>query len=434
MKPQYWIRWLSQQGAPRLALRTQARRGDLFSQLMGGNGLDDPYPLIERMRGRGKLQRTPIAIATFDHALARSILRDSRFGVRATQSFNVPRPLQELGRRFPLPPNPVDPPSMLVIDPPEHTKMRKPVASAFTPRAVGRLRDRVETVTEQLLDGLSSDGSADLIADFAVKVPIAIISEILGFPESDQDMFLAWGDSMSPLLDIGISWRAHRTALLSMEVMNGYLDAHIARLRRTPGEDILSSLVTGGELDDHALKATASLLMGAGFETTVNLIGNGIAQLLAHPGQLERLRAEPELWPNAIEEILRFDPPVQTTARTALTDAEVEGVTVRKGTTVVLSLAGANRDPEVFADPMRFDVARANAKDHLTFSNGIHVCLGASLARMEGAYALRGLFERFPELKLDGPPRRRQLYTLHGYEKMPVRLGPKVPVPEPTTV
>lgn len=435
MKPQYWFRWLSVQGAPRLALRVQARRGDPFAELMGGPaGCDDPYPLIEQLRGQGRLQRTSIAWATFDHELCRSILRDTRFGVRTTESFNIPKPLQKLAERFPLPPNPVEPPSMLVIDPPEHTRMRKPVASAFTPRAVRRLRDRVETVTEELLNALPAGGSADLIESYAAQVPIAIISEMLGFPDEDKARFLHWGDRMTPLLDVGIPWRAYREALLAMEVMNDYLDRHIERLRREPGEDILSSLVTAGELDSFALKATASLLMGAGFETTVNLIGNGVAQLLAHPDQLERLHAEPELWPNAVEEILRFDSPVQTTARTALTDVELDGVLVRAGDTVVLSLAGANHDPAVFADPGRFDVGRDNAKDHLSFSSGVHVCLGASLARMEGVYALRALFERFPDLRLDGAPKRRKLFTLHGYERMPVQLGRRAPAPEPSAV
>ncbi|WP_406265205.1 cytochrome P450 [Nocardia sp. NBC_00881] len=435
MKPHYWFRWLSVQGAPRLVLRAQARRGDPFAELVGGpTGCSDPYPLIEQLRGKGKFIRTSISWATFDHELCRAILRDNRFGVRTTESFNIPKPMQKLAERFPLPPNPVEPPSMLVIDPPEHSLMRKPVASAFTPRAIRRLRDRVESVTTELLGALPSGGSTDLIESFAAQVPIAIISEMLGFPDEDKAMFLDWGDRMTPLLDLGISWRAHRRALRSMEVMNDYLDRHIERLRREPGEDILSSLVTAGELDDNALKASASLLMGAGFETTVNLIGNGVVQLLSHPDQLERLRTEPELWPNAVEEILRIDSPVQTTARTALTDMEIEGVRVRKGNTVVLSLAGANRDAAVFSDPERFDVGRENAKDHLSFSSGVHVCLGASLARMEGVYALQALFDRFPDLRLDGTPQRRELFTLHGYERMPVRLGRRATAPEPTVV
>ncbi|MBF6124101.1 cytochrome P450 [Nocardia brasiliensis] len=435
MKPQYWFRWLSVQGAPRLVLRRQAKRGEPFAELLGGpTGFGNPYPLIEQLRGEGRIIRTALSWATFDYELCRGVLRDSRFGVRTTENFDIPGPIQKLAKYFPLPPNPVEPPSMLVIDPPEHTRMRKPVASAFTPRAIARLRERVETVTTELLATLPSGGSADLISAYAAQVPIAIISEMLGFPDKDRELFLRWGDLTTPLLDLGISWRAHRRAMAAMEVMNSYLDEHIARLRRTPGDDILSALVSAGELNNLELKATASLLMGAGFETTANLIGNGVVQLIAHPDQLARLREEPQLWPNAVEEVLRFDAPVQTTARTAVRDAEVGGVPIRAGETIVLSLAGANRDPAMFTEPQRFDVGRPNAKEHLTFSSGIHVCLGASLARMEGVHALRALFERFPDLRLDGTPQRRELFTLHGYEQLPVRLGRSVSATEPATV
>ncbi|MBF6174588.1 cytochrome P450 [Nocardia blacklockiae] len=431
MKPRYWFRWLVVQGAPRLALKTYSRRGEVLARLMSApDAVHDPIPLLESLRAQGRLVRTPLGWATADHELCRTVLRDNTFGVAAAEGF-VPKPLRRLMELAELPPNPVSPPSMLVIDPPDHTRMRKPVASAFTPRAIGRLRERVESVTAELLDALPSDGSADLVAAYASQVPIAIISEMLGFPDRERERFLAWGDAASPLLDIGTSWRTTRTASAALLEMDRYLDEHIARLRREPGEDILSGLVTAGELDDRELKASATLLMGAGFETTVNLISNGVVQLLAHPEQLARLRAEPDLWPNAVEEILRFDAPVQSTARIAGRDVELAGTPVRAGSTVVLLLAGANRDPAVFTDPDRFDIGRANAKDHLTFSSGIHVCLGASLARMEGTHALRSLFERFPHLQLAGEPQRRPLFTLHGYSHLPVLLGHRAKHPAP---
>ncbi|WP_028477287.1 cytochrome P450 [Nocardia sp. CNY236] len=432
MRSRYWFHWVSAQGIPRLVMRLQARRGDPFAELWGGHtGWAAPYPLIERLRAEGRLVHTPIAWATFDYELCRSMLRDSRFGVRPVGDYTAPEPLRSLAKRFPLPPSPVEPPSMLVIDPPEHTRMRRPVASAFTPRAIERLRDRVETVTDELLARLPTRCTVDLIQAFAVRVPIAIISQMLGFPDEDQARFLHWGDRMTPLLDIGIPWRTHRAALSAMDQMNDYLGSHIERLRLDPGEDILSSLVSGGELDSHALAATGSLLMGAGFETTVNLIGNGVVQLLAHPDQLQRLRNEPQLWPNAVEEILRFDPPVQTTTRTASADVEIGGVQLREGDTVIVSLAGANRDPGAFSDPLRFDIGRDNAREHLAFSSGVHSCLGARLARMEAGYALRALFERFPDLRLAGPLERRRLFTVHGCARMPVELGRRAPVPEP---
>lgn len=427
MKPEYVFRWVNQHGLIRAAKKAQLRRGDLFARLNGGpEGITNPYPLLEELRGDGGVHRVGPLWITMDHAVVREVLRDNRFGVGMPTLVRLPGFARRALARRPIPANPVDPPSMLMLDQPEHTRMRKPVAAAFTPRAIGRLRDRVVTVTDELLADLPDDAPADLVGQFASQVPIAIISEMLGFPDRDRQMFLSWGDAISPLLDIGISWRAHERAMRSSEAVQEYLLGHIDRLRAEPGDDILSSLVRQGDLSTYELCASATLLMGAGFETTVNLISKGIVLLLEHPDQLARLRAEPELWPGAVEEILRFDPPVQTTARIAHTDVEIAGRSLRKGATLVLSLAGANRDPAMFPDPARFDITRANAKEHLGFSSGIHACLGASLARMEAAHALRALFEQFPDLRIDGTPRRRQLYTLHGYETLPVHTGPRV--------
>ncbi|WP_459546695.1 cytochrome P450 [Nocardia sp. X0981] len=427
MKPQYVYRWVNNHGVIRLFHRIQLRRGDLFARLNGGvEGIENPYALIEEMRGAGGLHRALPVWITFDHDLVRDVLRDSRFGVGVPTVLGAPWPVRRALERRPVPPNPVDPPSMLVIDQPGHTRMRKPVTAAFTPRAVARLRDRIETVTAELLAALPDNGPTDLVERYAAQVPIAIISEMLGFPDSDREMFLRWGDDISPLLDFGIPWRTHQRAMRSSERVHRYLLAHIERLRAEPGDDILSNLVVAGDLSTHELCASATLLMAAGFETTVNLIGKGIVRLLQHPDQLDRLRAEPHLWPNAVEEILRIDPPVQATARTTRTALQIGGTRLRAGSTVVLSLAGANRDPAVFTDPARFDITRDNARNHLSFGSGIHVCLGAGLARMEAAHALHALFEAFPELRLTGPPTRRPLFTLHGYRHLPAHTGPRV--------
>ncbi|WP_306361345.1 cytochrome P450 [Nocardia sp. CC227C] len=423
MTLQYWLRWLSLQGVPRLVLRVQTMRGDTFAKMMGPQGISDPHPFIEHIRAQGKLVKTPLPWATCDYELSRMILRDSRFGVRSSARIKIPAVLQKFANRVPPPANPADPPAMLRLNPPEHAKMRKPVVSAFTPRAVGRLRDRVETVTAELLDALPSGGSVDLVETFASRVPIAIIFEILGMPDEDQDKFLFWGEEMTPMLDVGISWPRYHRAMRAAQQLNDYLDQHIDRLRREPGEDILSTMIGSGELDQYALKANASIIIGAGFETTANLIASAITLLLRHPDQLDRLRAEPELWPNAVEEVLRYEPPVFITARQALTDVELEGVQLHTGDMIMLSLAGANRDPEVFADPQRFDITRPNAKEHLAFSSGVHSCFGANLARMEAAYALRALFERFPDMQAAAPPRLRPQLTFRGYGNVPVRLG-----------
>ncbi|MEU4647520.1 cytochrome P450 [Nocardia fluminea] len=427
MKPHYMYRWVNNHGLVLLFKKILIRRGDAFARLIGGaEGIENPYALIEEMRGEGGLIRALPVWITFDHDMVREILRDNRFGVGIPTVFGVPGPVMRALERRPLPPNLMDPPSMLMIDEPEHTRMRKPVSAAFTPRAIARLRDRIETVTGELLTALPDDGPTDLVTRFAAQVPIAIISEMLGFPDADREMFLHWGDDISPLLDLGISWQTHQRAMESSERLHRYLVEHLERLRAEPGDDILSSLVTSGDLSTYELCASATLLMAAGFETTVNLIGKGIVWLLAHPEQLARLRAEPELWPNAVEEILRIDPPVQSTARTTRTALEIGGVRLREGSTLVLSLAGANRDPAVFTDPARFDITRDNAKNHLSFSSGSHVCLGAGLARMEAAHALRALFETFPDLRLTDPPTRRPLFTLHGYQHLPAHTGPRV--------
>ncbi|UGT57441.1 cytochrome P450 [Nocardia asteroides] len=425
MIAQYWLRWSAEHGAARAILRWRRRKGDSFADLLSGQrGLHDPYPLIDRLRAPGGLVRTAVSYAAFEHSQVRAILRDNRFGVRQALGGDLPAPWRSLAARVTVPPNPVEPPSMLVLDPPEHTRMRKPVASAFTPRAIARLRDRVEVVTAELLDAMPAHGSVDLITDFAARVPIAIIAEMLGFPAEDREMFLRWGDRVTPLLDIGTSWATYRDAMIAIESMDEYLAAHIAKLRREPGDDILSTLVTSGDLNLRELQAGASLLMGAGFETTVNLIGNAVAALSAHPDQLAIAQRDPDRWADVVEETLRFDPPVQTTARETLEAVELDGVRLRPGSTVILSLAGANRDPAVFPDPHRFDIDRPNLKDHVAFSSGVHSCLGASLARMEAVHALRALYTRYPDLRLRGEPTRRNLFTLHGFEHMPVDLGP----------
>jgi len=263
---------------------------------------------------------------------------------------------------------------------------------------------------------------------YASLLPVTVISEMLGVPVAMREQFLAWGDAATPSLDIGVDWPTHRSVERNLAELDAWFRGHLQDLRRSPGEDLLSSLVTaadeGGErLTQREVLATAALVFGAGFETTVNLIGNGTALLFAHPDQRQLLAGDPSLWPNAVDEILRNDSPVQRTGRRARHDTEVHGVPVAAGELLLLVLAAANRDPRVFRDPHAFDVRRPNAREHVAFSGGIHFCLGAALARMEGEVALRALFERFPDLGPAGPARRRSTIILRGYDSMPVRLG-----------
>jgi cytochrome P450 len=429
-----WVRWAIIQGAPRAFLAVQARRGEPLARLLvGPQRGGDPYPLIEQIRARGRLTRTPFVSATADHELCRSILRDDRFGVTTPTNLGLPKPISWLIRQTdPQLPNPAEPPSMLQVDPPDHTRYRRAVVRAFTPRAIAKLRARVIEVASDLLDGLEATPHPDLIADFAGPLPALIIAEVLGVPEEMRPQMLDRGDRGAPLLDIGVSWKTFRRAMQALREGDRDFGDHVDQLLIEPGDDIFSQVIRGGELNRRELAVTALLLAGAGFETTVNLIGNAIVLLLQHRDQLAMLREDPDLWPGAVEEVLRFDSPVQMTSRTAICDLELAGHHLAAGKTVALLLAGANRDPGVFADPDLFDITRANAKDHLSFSIGVHACLGASLARMEATIALRALFERFPALQLDGTPTPRGLATLHGFRHVPANTEPRTAACSPT--
>jgi cytochrome P450 len=326
---------------------------------------------------------------------------------------------------------PVDPPSMLAVDPPTHTRYRRLVSKVFTPRAIEALRPRMQQLADDLLDEMEQAGRdstpVNLIEGYAALLPVTVISEILGVPTSMREQFLAWGNGAAVTLDIGIGLGDFRRSESDLTALRAWMTGHFRRLRQEPGDDLLSQLVqvedSEGRLTELELAGTAMLLLGAGFETTVNLIGNGAVQLMRHPDQLGRLQESPDLWPNAVEEVLRYDSPVQRTARVAMAEVELAGRTVPQGALVACLLGGANRDPEVFADPHTFDVSRSNARDHLAFSAGIHFCLGAALARMEGQIGLQTLFDRYPELALGGDLHRRSTRVLRGYDSIPVRLG-----------
>jgi cytochrome P450 len=421
-----WARWVAMHGVPRAFMAIQARRGDPLARLIANHGRgDDPYPLMEEIRAQGPVVRTPFVWASVDYGFCREVLRDKRFGVTAPTEMELPRPLRALlARTDPGVANPVEPPAMVVVDPPDHTRYRQLVAQSFTPRATEALSTRVAEVTSELIGRIAATPRPDLIADFAAQLPVAIIAELLDLPADTHSRLLDWGHSGAPLLDIGIGWKTYRRAMDGLRGIDHYLTEHFHQLRAgEPGDNPFSRLAADGTLTDRELTANAALIIGAGFETTVNLIGNGIALLLQHPEQLARLRDDPHLWPAAVEEILRVDSPVQMTARTAGCDVEIAGHHIAAGDMVALLLGGANRDPHVFTDPGSFDITRANARDHLAFASGVHACLGAALARAEGVTALRALFETFPDLRLTEPPQRRGLVNLHGFARLPAQLG-----------
>ena len=425
MRVGLWVRWLAMHGVPRSFLAVRARAGDPLARLLASHGRgNDPYPLMDELRAQGPLVHTPFTWVSVDHGVCREILRDKRFGVTG-QTEMVPRPLRALiTRTDPGVPNPVDKPAMVVVDPPEHTRYRQLVAQSFTPRAIGTLSTRVAEVTRDLIDRIAATPNPDLIADFAAQLPVAIIAEILDLPVDIHPRMLEWGHSGAPLLDVGIGWKTYRRAIDGLRGADADLRERFDQVRTGgPSENPFSRMAADGTLTDRELTANAALLVGAGFETTVNLIGNGIVALLQNPEQLARLRDDPDLWPAAVEEILRFDSPVQMTARTAGCDVEIAGHNIAAGDMVALLLGGANRDPHAFPDPNSFDISRLNARDHLAFASGVHACLGAALARIEGATALRALFETFPDLRLVEPMQRRGLVNLRGFSRLPAQLG-----------
>ena len=423
------LRWSVQSLAPQLVLRRTARSGHLGARIAIDPALwDDPYPTYERMRAHGPLMTGGLIDSTASHRVASEVLRNPAFRVGVGSSDRLP----PVARRLlslthdPWAVGPAEPPSMLAVDPPDHTRYRRLVAKVFTPRAVSALEPLVEQIATEQLDRMSPHGTAELVAAYAAPVPVRVIAEILGIPNQMQPKMLEWGNAAAVTLEPALTYRKYRTASKALRQIHHWLADHLVELRRNPGDDLLSKLAVlvdeGETLDDVELRATALLVVGAGFETTVNLIANGVVQLLAHPDQLQLLRDDPTLWPNAVDEILRFDSPVQGTVRIAGEDTELCGRPIPAGRFVSIMIGGANRDPEVFADPNRFDITRPNAADHLAFSAGIHYCLGASLARVEGAVALRLLFDRYPDLALMPGAVRRPLRVLRGYDRLPVRL------------
>jgi cytochrome P450 len=319
--------------------------------------------------------------------------------------------------------------SMIGTDPPGHTRLRRLVSKAFTARRVEGLRPRVQEITDALLDRITPRGSADLVAEFALPLPVTVIGELLGVPEPDRDRFRVWTDEM---LDRPFDPRSDMARVTAArEQMHGYLADLVAAKRAHPADDLLTDLVEvtdeGERLDAQELLAMAFLLLIAGYVTTVSLIGNGTLALLRHPDQLDRLRADPSLVPQAIEELLRFDGPVSPgLTRYALEDLEIGGVRIPRGDMVLLAIAAADRDPHRFPDPDRLDV-RAADPGHLAFGHGMHYCLGAPLARLEGQVAFTALLARLPDLAL--ATREDQLRwtgggVLRGLRELPVTFSP----------
>jgi cytochrome P450 len=429
------LHWLALHGVIRRLASYGAKRGEMQGRLIADLAVRaDPGGFADELRMQGRLVRGRAAWLTADHALAHQLLRSDDFAVTSLGS-TLPKPLRWVEEKTKVKDrlHPLLPPSLLSVEPPEHTRYRKTVSSVFTTRAVAALRERVQQAAAALIDELGDGTGAvvDVVDRYCSQLPVTVIGDIIGVPDNERMRILEFGELAAPSLDIGLSWEQYLRVENGLDGFNEWLANHIDRLRRAPGEDLMSQLIAASEdgeaggrrLNDEELRATAGLVLAAGFETTVNLLGSGIRILLEHPDQLAVLLEQPDLWPGAVEEILRLESPVQLSARVARDDTEVAGRTVKRDELVILYLAGANRDPEVFADPHRFDITRDNAGKHLSFSGGRHFCLGAALARAEGEVGLRTFFERYPDAALAGAGSRRETRVLRGWASLPIALG-----------
>jgi cytochrome P450 len=403
-------------------LRVCQWRGDPVARLMLAATRTDPYPLYAGVRRRG-LVRSPLgAFIAADHATVAGVLRDRRFSSS---------PAHQRGYRPPSYP-PGDPRAglpdgdLLNLDPPDHTRLRRLVSGAFTPRAIAELEPWIRELTDRLLTA-ADDAGFDLIDALAFPLPIAVICHLLGVPAEDQAQFRAWGHDVAATLDPQLAAAARTQSRAAEVALTRYLQDLVRERRANPDDSILSALIAaeeeGDRLSSGEVVRMAFLLLIAGFETTVNLIGNGTVAVLGDPDGWDRLRQDPSLVPAAIEEMLRYDSPVQLTSRIATEEVEVGGRVIPAGRTVLVAIGGANRDPKVFERPDEFRIDRPDPGRHLSFSLGLHHCLGAALARLEGRIAIEELTRRYPALELTARPSRRSQLVLRGFESVPVRVS-----------
>ncbi|MGU3437392.1 cytochrome P450 family protein [Actinomycetes bacterium M1A6_2h] len=390
-------------------------------EIVDSSFFDDPYAFYDRWHDQGPVHHVRLvngreAYVVTGYAEGRAALADPRLhksADRATELFQ-----RRSGVRYTVGEGLSS--SMLNSDPPDHTRLRSLVNKAFTARSIASMRPRIEAITTELLDAMDDRNAADLIGDFAVPLPITVICELLGVPYEDRDDFRAWTDT---LLTVAVSRDQGRAA----RAMSDYLRGLIESKRTNPTDDMLTSLVEardeGDRLSETELVSTAFLLLVAGHETTVNLIGSGAHALLHNPDQLALLRDDPSLVGNAVEEFLRFDGPINfATLRYTREPVVIGGVEIPADQFVYVALLSANRDGDKFGNPDVLDISRPTG-GHVAFGYGIHYCVGAPLARMEAQIAFSQLLQRFPNLHLaPSEPTYRESYLIRGLTQLPVRL------------
>ncbi|MEW2285188.1 cytochrome P450 [Streptomyces sp. NPDC047841] len=387
----------------------------------------DPYPAYAELRARGRVIRYEPTDQWLvpHHADVSALLRDRRLGRTYQHRFGH----EEFGR---TPPPPEHEPfhtlndhGMLDLEPPDHTRIRRLVSKAFTPRTVERLRPYVEGLANDLVAALAGNGGGDLLTDVAEPLPVAVIAEMLGIPEADRAQLRPWSADICGMYELNPSEETAARAVRASVEFSDCLRELIAARREEPGEDLISGLIAahdeGDRLTEQEMISTAVLLLNAGHEATVNATVNGWWALFRNPDQLAALRADHSLIPSAIEELMRYDTPLQLFERWVLDDVEIDGTTIPRGSEIAMLFGSANHDPAVFTDPARLDLTRKD-NPHISFSAGIHYCIGAPLARMELAASMTALLRQAPTLTLAQEPKRKPNFVIRGLEGLAVEL------------
>ena len=384
---------------------------------------DDPHPILDLLREKDPVHLNQMLGSYFltRHEDVESVLRDRELCVDPRKAAESPLRAVQTARM-----DPDAQMSMLFLDPPEHDRLRGLVNKAFTPKSVDAMAPRVRAIAKDLLDGLEGRESFDLIADYSAPLPTIVISEMLGVDAGDQKQFKEWSDRLIQGLNPFITEAQRAESEVASTALNDYLKGAIETRRTDRRSDLLSAMIDaeedGERMTDAEIVTMAGLLLLAGNLTTTDLIGNGVFALLSNPAELEKLRANPSLIKNAVEEMIRFDPPVTQSGRITTEERSIAGCPMHAGQNIGVSLAGANHDPAVHPNPGHFDIER-DAINHVSFGGGRRYCLGAPLARLETQIAISALIERFPTLRLaDGKPERRAIPAFRGFAALPVVL------------
>ncbi|WP_405586465.1 cytochrome P450 [Streptomyces sp. NBC_01092] len=390
--------------------------------------LADPYPAYAELRARGRVHYYEPTNQWLvpHHADVSALLRDRRLGRTYQHRFTH----EDFGRTAPPPEHEpfhvLNDHGMLDLEPPDHTRIRRLVSKAFTPRTVEQLKPYVRQLAGELVSGLVEAGGGDLLTDVAEPLPVAVIAEMLGIPEADRGQLRPWSADICGMYELAPSQETARKAVRASVEFSDYLMELIAVRRKEPGDDLISGLIAahdeGDRLTEQEMISTAVLLLNAGHEATVNSTVNGWWALFRNPGQLAALRADHSLIPSAIEELMRYDTPLQLFERWVLDEIEIAGTTIPRGAEIAMLFGSANHDPEVFETPDRLDLTRAE-NPHISFSAGIHYCIGAPLARIELAASMTALLEQAPTLRLAAEPERKPNFVIRGLEGLSVEVG-----------